>query len=241
MFIILLATTLSGILFSKLLLVLDVADFRIRYPLIVALSYLVFFACIRLWLSFLFSIRKSKSSVTDWINLPDSFGGRMKDAFQSFRGGGGRFGGAGASGTFDAPQQTALATVALPQAPPPISGGTPKVIGNTIGKAVGSLADDDIIVVVIALVALIVTILISAFILLYGAPAILSEAVFNGVLAASLIKRTRAISEKAWAESVFKASWKPFALTISVAFIAGLILHNYFPHAIRLADIFGKH
>jgi len=48
MFAILLATTLSGVLFSKVLLVLGVVDFRVRYPLVVLFSYLVFFVCIRL-------------------------------------------------------------------------------------------------------------------------------------------------------------------------------------------------
>jgi hypothetical protein len=239
MFIILLATTLSGILFSKLLLVMDVGDFRIRYPLVVALSYLIFFACIRLWLSF-FLNKKTKSSSAGWIDLPNHLGGNIKGVSQSFRGGGGHFGGAGASDAFEAPHQNVLATAALPQSPPPIGNSSPETIGKTIGKAVGSLGDDDIIFVVIALVALLAVILISAVILLYGAPAILSEAVFNGVLAASLIKRTRAISEKAWAESILKTTWKQFALTIGVAFIAGLVLHKHFPHAVRLADIFWR-
>jgi hypothetical protein len=50
MFIILLVTILSGVLFSKILLMFNVVNFAIRYPLAVVFSYLVFFACIKLWL-----------------------------------------------------------------------------------------------------------------------------------------------------------------------------------------------
>jgi hypothetical protein len=111
-----------------------------------------------------------------------------------------------------------------------------KGIGDTVGDAVGALGDDDIIAVIV-LVILIGTILISTIILLYSAPAILSEAAFEGLLAASLIRRTRTISEKAWAGSVLKTTCKPFAVTIGMAFIAGVILHSHYPNAVRLADI----
>jgi hypothetical protein len=230
MFAILLATTLSGILFSKSLLFFDVIDFRIRYPLVVIFSYLIFFVCIRLWLSCISSFRQSKTSATDWIDFPDpSFAGEIRNALPSIHGSGGQFGGAGASGSLDVPEQSLVDTASLPE--------SPTSIGEGVAEALG---DDNIIIVVIVLVALVSTILISAVILLYGAPAILAEAAFEGVLAASLIKRTQTISDKAWAGSVLKATWKPFAVTIGVAFIAGIVLHSYFPNAVRLADILGK-
>jgi uncharacterized membrane protein YgcG len=101
MFAILLATTLSGILLSKVLLILGVVDFRVRYPLSVLFSYLVFFACIRLWLSCIASANRAKTSVFDWLDLPGPSprggGGSV------FRGGGGQFSGAGASGSFEKP------------------------------------------------------------------------------------------------------------------------------------------
>jgi hypothetical protein len=40
---------------------------------------------------------------------------------------------------------------------------------------------------------------------------ILAEAAFQGVLAGSFIKKTQSISERSWAGSIFKATWKPFA------------------------------
>ena len=71
---ILLATILSGVLFSKILLMCDAADFRIRYPLSVLLSYLVFFFCVRLWLFCISPSRSNKGKVLDWFDLPSPSG-----------------------------------------------------------------------------------------------------------------------------------------------------------------------
>jgi hypothetical protein len=71
-----------------------------RHPLAVVLSYLAFFACIRLWLSCISSFRQSKSSAADWIDLADPlFQGKMEHPLPSFRSGGGHFRGAGTTGS----------------------------------------------------------------------------------------------------------------------------------------------
>src|SRR5687767_3235192 len=49
------ATTLSGVVLSKLLFLLGVESLPWRYPLAVAGSYLVFFGAVRLWLSYVLS------------------------------------------------------------------------------------------------------------------------------------------------------------------------------------------
>ncbi len=240
MFVILLATTLSGILFSKLLLFLDVIDFRVRYPLVVVFSYLVFFACIKLWLSWVASVKESKTSAADWLDPPTpSFESGADKILPPVQGGGGQFSGAGASGSFDSPDMALVETTTLSD-PPTLEGGAPGGIGDVVGDAASALGDDDIIIAVIVLVALVAVIFVAAILLLYGAPAILGEAAFEGVLAASLIKRTRVISDKAWAGSILKATWKPFAVTFAIAFLGGLVLHSYFPQAVRLADILLK-
>jgi hypothetical protein len=234
---ILLATTLSGVLFSKVLLVLGVVDFRIRYPLSVLFSYLVFFVSIRLWLSCIASANRAKASAIDWLDLPGpsprSVGGNF------FRGGGGgQFSGAGASGSFEKPDMAFVETSVAADPLPTHGGSAPEAVGDAVSGAAEALGDDNILAVVIVLVVLVATILVSTVFLLYGAPAILAEAAFEGILAASLIKRTRAISDKAWAGSILKATWKPFALAMGVAILAGLVLHSFYPDAIKLADIF---
>jgi hypothetical protein len=95
-------------------------------------------------------------------------------------------------------------------------------------------------VALIVLAVLVATILASTLYVLYGAPTILSEAAFEGILAASLIKRTRAISDTAWVGSILKTTWKAFAVTIGVTFFSGIVLHSYFPQAVKLADILWK-
>lgn len=44
-----------------------------------------------------------------------------------------------------------------------------------------------------------------------------------------------------WMGSIFKAPWKPFATTLAVVIVEGLILQTcFFPEAHRLADIIEK-
>ncbi len=238
---ILLATTLSGILFSKVLLLIHVMDFRIRYPVAVVLSYLVFFACIKLWLSWIASIKESRASVSDWLDFPlPSFRDGAGKVLPPLYGGGGQFSGAGAAASFDTSDTLIAEASGLPEPSPTPGSGSSEGIGDAVGEVAGALGDDNIIVAVIVLAVLVATILVSTVLVLYSAPAILAEAAFQGVLAASLIKRTRVISDEAWAGSILKATWKPFALTLGVTFVGGAVLHSYYPQAVRLADILWK-
>ncbi len=243
MFLILLTTALSGVLFSKILLYFVIADFRIRYPLAVVFSYLVFFVCIRLWLSYVGSIRESNSVSTGWLDLipnPSSGGGIGKE-IPAFRGGGGQFAGAGASGSFEGPDQTLARGVILADSERSFGQSASEGGGGVAEKVAGALGgDDNIVVAVIVLAILVITILASTAVLLYDAPSILSEAAFEGALATSLIRRTRALGEKAWAGSVLKATWKPFAVILVVAFLSGIVLRDAFPDADSLMEILQK-
>ncbi len=238
---ILLATTLSGILFSKVLLFIHVMDFRIRYPVAVVLSYFIFFTCIKLWLSWIASIKDSRPSVSDWLDFPSpSFGDGPGKVLPPVYGGGGQFSGAGAAASFDTSDTLIAETEGLPGPSISPGGGSSEGIGDAVGEVASALGDDNIIVAVIVLAVLVATILVSTVLVLYSAPAILSEAAFQGFLAASLINRTRVISDEAWAGSILKATWKPFALTLGVTFVGGAVLHSYYPQAVRLADILWK-
>jgi len=238
---ILLATTLSGALFCKVLLICSVADFRWRYPLSVLASYLVFFCCIKLWLYCISPSRSKKTNVLSGLDLPSSSGrGSGGGGAPLFRGGGGRFSGAGASGSLEGNNAAVVQTGILAQSQPAPVSSSPGGVGHVVGDGLGSLGDDDTIVAVIVLAILVATIFFSAIYILYYAPAILSEAAFQGFLAASLIRRTRAMSDHSWLGSVFRMTWKPFAVTFAVAFLSGVILHSYFPGAARLADILWK-
>jgi hypothetical protein len=235
---ILLATAFSGVLASKLFLAFSVGNFIIRYPLAVLFSYLVFFVCIKLWLLYVSPKRTSHSNLSDWLDVPTpSSGGSTGNNIPSFHGGGGEFDGAGASASFDLNSSVA-AEVPIST----ISEGTSSVAdgaGDVVGEAAGAIGEGGIIgiVVLVVLSALIATILGSAVFIFSEAPMILSEAAFEGLLAASLVKKTRIIDDEDWIGSIFKTTWRPFAITLAVAFFAALILHSYFPGATKLSDI----
>lgn len=76
------------------------------------------------------------------------------------------------------------------------------------------------------LAAVVAAILGSAIYVVSEAPIILSEAAFEGLLAASLVKKARKIDDEDWIGSIFKTTWKPFATTLTVALIAAFILHT---------------
>lgn len=241
---ILLATVASGALASKLLLMVQVENLAVRYPLAVLFSYLVFFASIKLWLIYVTPSTDSKSgsNYMDLLDVPVnlSSGNSCSSGAVPVHGGGGEFSGGGASGSFDTDTATeSLAAVAVSDA----SSGAG--IGEGVGDAVGGVGDalgDEgglAIIVVIALLAIVlVAVLGASAYVIYQAPAILSEVALQGVLAASLSKRTKAMAQGDWVGSVLKTTWKPFACTLLAALMCGVVLHVYFPTAVRLADVF---
>jgi hypothetical protein len=114
-------------------------------------------------------------------------------------------------------------------------------VGDVVGEAAGALGEEAGVVgilVLTVLAAVVAAILGGAIYLVSEAPVILSEAAFEGLLAASLVKKTRIIDDEDWIGSIFKTTWKPFAATFAVALVAGFILHSYFPEATKLSEIF---
>jgi hypothetical protein len=76
--------------------------------------------------------------------------------------------------------------------------------------------------------------------LVYAAPEILSEAAFEALLAAGLIKASKKMDGPGWMGSVFKATWIPFVIVLILTGIFGWVAQTHYPHATRLADIFKK-
>ena len=93
------------------------------------------------------------------------------------------------------------------------------------------------IVVLGVLAAVVAAVLGSAVYVISEAPLILSEAAFDRLLAVALVKKTRIIDDEDWIGSILGTTWKPFAITLAVAFSASFVLHWYFPEATRLSDI----
>jgi hypothetical protein len=73
--------------------------------------------------------------------------------------------------------------------------------------------------------------------MIYDAPFILSEAAFQVVLAASLVKSSRAMNEPDWIGSVFRTTWIPFGLSLLLAWIGALVIHAYYPGVTRISEL----
>jgi hypothetical protein len=237
MVLILCATASSGLLASKLFHVLHIENMVIRYPLAVLFSYLVFFACIKLWLLWVTSGRSSTSGDYGWIDIPTSSGSRGgSDLLPG--GGGGHFSGAGASGAFDETGASAGGRLASVISANDAADSSTTGAGSVVGGAADILDGDSVaaIVAMVVLAALVATVVGSAIYVVTEAPLILSEAAFDGLLAASLAKRASLFSED-WVGSIFKQTWKPFLITCAVTFLAALVLQRFFPAATSLTEI----
>jgi hypothetical protein len=98
--------------------------------------------------------------------------------------------------------------------------------------------DEGIVLIVLAL--LVLSIFGAGAYLVYAAPEILSEAAFQVLLAAGLIKASKKMDGSGWMGSVLKATWIPFVVVLVMTGIFGMVAQAYYPHAARLADIFKK-
>lgn len=243
MALILVATVLCGLLFSKSLLLLGVGDMRVRYPAAVAFSYLSFFLLVRLWLLYVSrnpsrDAEEPRSSILDAADLLDvpARSGPAGPGPVSFGGGGS--GGGGAGGTFQAfagpaPQPVEAAAGAAPE-----GGGK---AAETAGEALSSLGDLDKAAVVLFLFGLLVAAVLGAgAYLLYEAPDILTEAAFQAALAAGLLRRARGIDLPHWSGSVFRATWIPFAGVMLLSFVFGWVAQSFYPETRTVAELYRR-
>lgn len=229
MSLILLATSIAGVLASKGLLAIGLHNVMIRYPITVLFAYGVFFAAIKIWLWLMTDAPVSKSrdngiDSLDLINIPLPSTGSSE---ATFSGGGGSFDGGGASADFG----DTLGKM---------GSGTGDVFGS-VGDAVGGALDDEgglVLVVVLGLLAvLLFSVLGAGLFMIWQAPAILAEAAFDTVLAASLVRSSKRMNEPDWMGSVFKTTWKPFAVVFTLAIASGWVMHHYLPKAARMMDV----
>ena len=235
MTLILLATSMAGVLASKGMLAIGLYNVAIRYPITVLFAYLVFFTAIKVWLWLMSgapvsSSQDTGSNLLNNIDIPLPSGGGAQPAFA---GGGGSFDGGGASADFGDTQGNMASG----------TGNALGGVGDAVGDVVGGAVDDEgglVLVIVLGLLALLLFSVLSAGVfLIWEAPAILAEAAFNAVLAASLVRSTRRMNEPDWVGSVFRATWKPFAVVLLLAVVAGGAMHHYLPEAKRIADVIG--
>lgn len=251
MFLILMGTFLSGLLVSKILLIFHVDSMLIRYPLAVIFSYLAFFGFIKLWLLYLASSERSRHFVknvtertgdlSDIPDIPLPSGLSSVDtpiSIQPVSGGGGHFAGGGASGIFDNSSdlihQTTSEALSIPVESS--ADGVADGVGGAAGEAASSIFEDAGIILII-LGILLALILGAGAYLIYEAPAILSEAAFEFILATSLVRGMKRMDNPDWMGSILRTTIVPFIFVFVMALIVAAIAHSSYPQAKKLSEV----
>ena len=226
---------LTGVLSSKIMLWLGLDTVPLRLGLAFLIAYACFFVFIRIWL-YVFTPDNAGArhrSNVDWsdaipdgnIGLPGVGSGGSSGASGTFSGGGGSFGGGGAGGSWDDNPTAGVVPAALTDAGTAAgaSDSSFKLPDLDIGDSKGAGA----IVLLLALIVLLAAILGSAGYLIYQAPIILSEALFEFLLSSGLVVSMKKMKEHDWMGSVLRATWVPalimFVLTIATGVAAMLV------------------
>ena len=225
---------LSGALAGRLLLRAGVTNMAVRYPLMVLLSYAVFFGLIRIWLAYVCrspSARRAGSSGSDdsggILDGSGWSGGGGGGSSSSFSGGGGSSGGAGSSGSFGdagaAPRQAASL---------PFRGTGSGTAGGSRSSCGGGGGDgDDGILLLVLFVLLVVAVFGAGAWVVYQSPVILSDAAFHAMLAGGLVRTARDAHDPGWMGGVLKATAVPFGIVLILAGVFGFEAHRLCPAA----------
>lgn len=242
--ILLLWTFSAGLLTTKGLLLLGVHSMFFRYTIAIVVAYGAFLLGVRLWLKYVGAsggaaraegegsasrrANRSGSSVDLTDLIPSGRGGGSATVFG---GQGGASGGAGASIGFDGGASSTANLLAADSAGLVASSsdgtsagsGLLDGIGDKVGDAVGEIggADDGCLVafaimIVIGLIALAIG---GAVFVISMGPEVLIDAAFNAMLSGGLIKAGARVSDPDWMGSVIKATWKPLAIVLVMAWV----------------------
>lgn len=71
----------------------------------------------------------------------------------------------------------------------------------------------------------------------YAAPALFAELLFDGLLAAGLYKRLRSSDARHWLDTALRRTWLPFALTLLALFAFGVGVREYRPDAHSIGEV----
>ncbi len=211
-------TGAAGMAASFVLLQLGIESMAARYPLAVACAYAAFLFFLWLWLR-----TKAEDYLDIGIDLPQPGAWpSTAEPVEVFKGGGGHYGGGGATGRFD--------------------GSSGQSVGETVAEAVGA-ADEGAIPLAIALLlaALAAVLLLGALYIVYLAPALFAELLVDGVLSASLYRRLKGLETRHWMESAMRRTALPFVLTALALAAVGYALQSYAPQARSMGGVIEHH
>ena len=220
MFLIISASVAMGTIVTAGMLAVGVDALWKRYLPALVVAYVTFLCGVWLWLHlsrYGRHLRATRSDIgsMDLVDAGDAL--RVLDGIgpapvqsvggEVLRGAGGAFDGGGASSSWASDAASAA--------------GESSGVSDTVADAAGALggADEGIfLVIAIALVALaLVALFGAAGYIIYEAPAILAEVVFEVLLASPFIKGARAIESANWSGTLLRRTWKPFAVVCVTA------------------------
>jgi hypothetical protein len=207
----------SGLLCSFVLLRAGIDSMALRYPLALGGAYLVFLFLLWLWLRT--SADDYHGDVPDPGDLLDLADAGSDVAGRAFSSGGGDFGGGGASGSFDTPGAS-LAD----------SGALPSFSDATSGDA------DELAIPIIAVVLAVGMALASLYVV-YLAPMLFAELLFDGALSYTLYRHLRSAETNHWLGTALRRTAVPFGLTAVFLVAVGAAMAAYAPGARSIGEV----
>lgn len=96
--------------------------------------------------------------------------------------------------------------------------------------------DGDDLVIVIVFLALVAALLFAGIYIIYTAPAIFTEALFEVALAGALVNGAKKADRPGWVGAVWRATVWPFLGILALAVILGWVAHVRCPSATRLRE-----
>lgn len=213
-----------GLLSSFLLLRQGVESMVVRYPTAVLLSYLMFLFLIWLWL---------RTNREDYVDVPDfsspSSGGAGPGCGSSVEavapirsGGGGDFGGGGASTSFDGVGS-------------PVDDGPG--LGSDMSDAAGAFAEADELAIPLLAVVMAVGLAFASLYVIYIAPALLAEVLVDGALSYALYRYVRGDDSEHWLATAVRRTVLPFIATAIFLAAAGAGMAAYAPGARSIGEV----
>lgn len=210
---------------AHLQMIMGSHSLALRYAATLGVGYLGFLLVLRWWAGMLVGER-GEGDVPDALDLPIDLplprgtSGRAADVLEPLRsGGGGDFGGGGASGSFDLPSDTA---------------STVGDLASGAADAVGSSDEGAVVVIPVFVVflagCLVVFGLGSLLLLYFGSEVLLAVAVeiaFSYVSARTAVRLAR----EGWLNAAVRLTWKPLLGALVCGVLLGGLIDHFVPKA----------
>jgi hypothetical protein len=206
------ATGAAGVLGSVLLHRGGMFSMWLRYGLSVVFAYVSFMFFIWLWI--VLKRRRQFADPGDWRDAEDDL-----DDLEV------------------ASELVSNGPAGAPSVDPPMARGYGAHTDSGVaGDVAGGLDLDDGIVAVAVVAALAAAVAASLYVVIV-APQFVAELLLDGVFAAGLYRRLRAVDRRHWLDSALSRTWLPALLVAAFFMIAGAVCQWYAPEASSLGGV----